>query len=317
MSPRRIILTGASSFTGVWFAEALAGDGWEVIAPLLRPREAYSGVRADRVERLAGVAKVEFDCGFGTPAMLDLIDASGPVDVFGHHAAKIGGYRLPDFDFIAALRENINDGRKVFAALKRASCRGVLLTGTVFEAGEGGADLPAVTPYGLSKSLTRTVLEAWADEAGLRFSAFVIPSPYGVDEEPRFPWYLFKTWFEGRAAVVRTPYVVRDHIAVPQLAKAYSQSARRILEGEADRFTVRPSGWIATQGDFAKRLAASARDRLMLSCPLELLEQTISDEPPCRVNSDPVAPLVDEEAFWDQYVGWYARLQATGRLQAD
>jgi len=309
------MLTGASSFTGVWFAEALAADGWEVVAPLLRHRDAYSGIRADRVERLSRVAKVEFNCGFGTPAMLELIAAGGPIHVFGHHAAKIDGYRHPDFDFIAAVQENIHNGGQVFAALKRASCRGVLLTGTVFEAGEGGADLPAVTSYGLSKSLTRTVLEAWADEVGLDFGAFIIPSPYGIGEEPRFPWYLFRTWFDGRAAVVRTPYVVRDHIAVPQLAKAYSQSAQRILSGEAHRFVVRPSGWIATQSDFAKRLAAQARDRLMLSCPLELLDQTISDEPYCRVNSDAVGPFEDEDEFWDKYIAWYAELQAAGRLQ--
>ena len=52
----RILLTGASSFTGLWIAEALAAAGYEVVAPLTRDADAYPGLRGERVARLAGSA---------------------------------------------------------------------------------------------------------------------------------------------------------------------------------------------------------------------------------------------------------------------
>ena len=55
----RILLTGASSFTGLWITEALAAAGHEVVAPLTRDADAYSGLRGERVARLAGSAAYE------------------------------------------------------------------------------------------------------------------------------------------------------------------------------------------------------------------------------------------------------------------
>ena len=48
----RILFTGASSFTGVHFVQALAAGGHEVICPLRRSIEEYEGLRRQRVERL-------------------------------------------------------------------------------------------------------------------------------------------------------------------------------------------------------------------------------------------------------------------------
>ena len=49
----KALLTGASSFSGLWFARALAERGVEVIAPLRGDLNTYSGVRQARVRALA------------------------------------------------------------------------------------------------------------------------------------------------------------------------------------------------------------------------------------------------------------------------
>jgi nucleoside-diphosphate-sugar epimerase len=311
----RILLTGASSFTGLWIAEALAAAGFEVIAPLLRPAADYEGVRADRVTRLAAAARVLFETPFGSDAFLHAVRAAGPIDLLAHHAAHITGYRDPAFDAVDALRRNTAGAQAVLRAAAEAGARAIILTGTVFEAGEGGdPDSAPVTPYGLSKTLTRTAFEYWAGQAGLRFGRFIIPSPYGALEERRFGWHLFRSWFAGETPQVRTPLYLRDHIAAPQLARAYVDAVHAALAAEGPT-TARPSGWIATQGDFAVRVAAEARARLGRDCPLELADQTTFDEPRVRVNAQPVDPAGwDEAAFWDGYVGWYADLHARGRL---
>jgi len=59
----RILLTGASSFTGLWIAEALAAAGHEVVAPLTRQADGYPGLRGERVARLSASARAAADGG--------------------------------------------------------------------------------------------------------------------------------------------------------------------------------------------------------------------------------------------------------------
>ena len=98
----RILLTGASSFTGLWFARALAAAGHHVVAPLRRGYADYrADVRAARVAQLGEVAECSFGSSFGDAGFLDLC-RSGSWDLLCHHAAEVGDYRSPAFDVALA-----------------------------------------------------------------------------------------------------------------------------------------------------------------------------------------------------------------------
>ncbi|CAN7205708.1 NAD(P)-dependent oxidoreductase [Phenylobacterium sp. LjRoot219] len=302
-----VLLTGASSFTGMWIAEALAQAGFAVVAPLLRDRGDYDPERAARITRVEQVAEVVFGVPFGSPAFLDLVRGRKDIAALAHHAADVTGYRDPGFDATAAFDRNLAGAPQALELLAAQGCAVALVTGTVFEAGEGGdpAEPLAVTPYGLSKTLTNVALQHHASWAGLRFGRFVIPSPYGPFEQQRsFPAYLFRSWFAGETPAVRTPLYLRDHLPAPRLARAYAEHLARLLADPATPGVCRPSGWIATQGAFAEKVAAEAARRLGRPCPVAFAEQTEFPEPLRRVNRDP-APDWDEAAFWDAYVGWY------------
>jgi nucleoside-diphosphate-sugar epimerase len=304
-----VLLTGASSFTGLWIAEALAAAGFEVIAPLNRARAAYEGERLARVQRLERVAETPPSAPFASP-QFDSIVRTRNISILAHHAADVTGYRDPDFDALGAFQRNTAGA---LGALQRLAERGVriaVVTGTVFEAGEGGVpDEPlAVTPYGLSKTLTNVAFRHFADWSGLRFGRFVIPSPYGPYEQQRsFPAYLFRSWGAGETPTVKTPLYLRDHLPGPLLGRAYAAHLQRLLADPATPEAHRPSGWVATQGDFAGKVAAEAAARLGRHCPLALAAQTEFREPLKRVNCEPVPREDwDEAAFWDDYVSWYA-----------
>jgi len=312
-----VLMTGASSFTGIWIAEALAAAGFAVIAPLQRRRADYEGVRRERVLRLERVAQAVFDCPFGTAAFNDLIGVQSRIDAFAHHGAHMVGYRDPSYDVADAVRRNTQGALESFRALGGRGAQVVIATGTVFEAGEGGSpDHPgAVTPYGEAKTLSNIAFAQYAAAAGLRFGRFVIPSPYGVFEERRFSWHLFRSWFAGETPTVRTPLYVRDHIPAPMLAAAYASYLATSLAEDAAPAAHRPSGWIAPQGEFGRKIAAEAALRLDRECPLILAAQTILEEPLVRVNIDPARPADwNEPAFWDAYVDWYSQLASRGEL---
>ncbi|MDQ0512171.1 NAD-dependent epimerase/dehydratase family protein [Ancylobacter amanitiformis] len=301
----KVLLTGASSFTGYWFAEALAKAGAQVVAPLTAGRADYAeGARAQRVARLGTVAEIVEHAPFGSERFLDLAGTGG-FDLLCHHAARVGDYRSPDFDVAGALAENTHNLRPVLGALARGGLKGVVLTGSVFEQDEGAGEEPRVafSPYGLSKGLTATVVEHRCREIGLRYGKFVIPNPFGPLEEPRFCSYLIRTWREGKAARVNTPDYVRDNIHVSLLASAYARFASAVEGGGPAVRRLNPSGYVERQGAFAQRFAAAMRERLGWACGVELGIQSDFSEPLMRVNTDSAFRYV---GAWDEVAGWDA-----------
>jgi nucleoside-diphosphate-sugar epimerase len=301
----RVLLTGASSFTGLWFARALQAAGHDVVAPLRRARGDYHGdVRARRVEQLDDVAERIFGAVFGDDSFLDLC-RSGNWDLLCHHAAEVGDYRSPSFDVAGALAANTRNFSGVLAAMR--GLRGVVLTGSVFEANEGAGTTPlrAFSAYGVSKGLTADLVRFYCEAAGITFGKFVIPNPFGPFEEPRFCAYLLRQWQAGQAAEVRTLAYVRDNIHADLLAGAYAAFAERVAAG-AGFLRANPSGYVETQGAFAERFAGEIGRRTALDCRLVLARQTEFPEPPVRINTE-LTQLPDwsESAAWDAVAEYY------------
>ena len=135
----KVLFTGASSFTGFWFVQELAIAGHEVTAIFRRTAEEYSdSVRRQRVMLASQASRPIFGCSFGDEQFLRLI-AEGGWDVLCHHGADVTNYKSLSFDAIAALRNNAFNLPAVLDALKRVDCQRVLLTGSIFEGGEGMA----------------------------------------------------------------------------------------------------------------------------------------------------------------------------------
>jgi UDP-glucose 4-epimerase len=302
----RILFTGASSFTGHWFVHELVEAGHEVVAAF-RGEGEYAGVRAMRARLVRELCEVRFGCPFGADDFLAL--AKAPFDVLCHHAAEVGNYRNPDFDPYRAAAANLHRLPEVLRALKDRGCGRLVLTGSLFEANEGAGSAPlrAFSPYGLSKSLTASAAEFYADREGFTFEKFVVPNPFGPYEEPRFTAYLMKTWLAAETARVQTPRYVRDNIPVSLLARAYAEFVGANPAPGAVRRR-NPSFYPESQGAFAERVRREVTTRLGLRCDLELGQQTAFPEPVVRINTD----LLDLEALgfseaqaWDEFVQYY------------
>jgi UDP-glucose 4-epimerase len=306
----KILFTGATSFTGVWFVEALHAAGFDVTVALTRTPDAYSGVRAMRVAKLAALAKIVPNARFGDETFLDLVQ-SQDFDALCHHAAVATDYRSLDFDLVGALAQNTNGLRAVLTSMIRRRLKAVVFTGSVFEQNEGGGDNPrrAFSPYGLSKGLTWQVLRYWCTLMGIPLGKFIIANPFGPLEEPRFVNYLAKTWHSGAIAEVRTPTYVRDNIHIDLLALMYARFTQQTVEAKRDDYCG-PCGYVETQGAFAQRVAEEFRKRSDLECGLNLLAQTDFSEPLMRTNTDVIKPADfgwSENAAWDSLVEFYRR----------
>ncbi|MBK7644924.1 MAG: NAD(P)-dependent oxidoreductase [Planctomycetes bacterium] len=307
----KILFTGASSFTGQAFVRELAAAGCEVTATFRQSPESYPDeLRRKRSASAAEVCRPVYGVAFGDEGFLELARQGG-FDLLAHHAADVTNYKSADFDTVEALRNNTRNLGALLAALHAGGTRRVLLTGSVFEGGEGAGSqgLPDFSPYGLSKALTAQAFRYYCARAGLALGKFVIPNPFGPFEEPRYTAYLMKNWFAGATPTCSSPSYVRDNIHVSLLAKEYVRFAKGLpAEGFA---RCNPSGYVESQGAFTLRLAEAMRPRLGLACAVALARQTEFPEPRVRINTDqPDAAALgwDEQRAWDEFAQYYRAL---------
>lgn len=300
----KIALTGATSFTGMWFCKMLAQENHELFSFILKDKISYEGTRGARLSEVEKYSTPLYAAPFGSDAFLRHLDSLTSLDIFCHHAADVADYKSPDFNPIQALEKNTHRLVEVLRLLKKKGCHTLVLTGSVFEPNEGaGSDnLRAVSPYGLSKGLTSEAFRYYCEREGLRLKKFVIPNPFGPFEEVRFTTFLAKTWLEGKTAPVTMPDYVRDNIPVTLLAKAYADFVTNDLD------QLNPSGFVESQGKFTERFHKAMKTRLNVSCAFEIKTQVDFAEPLVRYNTDKLdaAKLKwDEEAFWDDLAAYY------------
>jgi UDP-glucose 4-epimerase len=305
----KILLTGASSFTGYWFARALTAAGHDVTATFQRSGagEYVDQTRRRRVCDVTQCCRPEFGVKFGSDQFLSI--ASRGFDLLCHHGAFVTDYRSDAFDVVSAVSANTHRIDHCLAALAARGCSGIVVTGSVFEHDEGsGSDgLPAFSPYGVSKGLTFQMFRFYAAKHRLSLGKFVVPNPFGPFEEHRFTAYLIHTWLRRDTAHVRTPLYVRDNIHVSILARSYLAFAQKVFRNQGAGKT-NPSGYTESQGDFAARVAREMRMRLDLPCRLVCADQTEFPEPRVRVNTDKLdhdAYGFDENKAWDEFADYY------------
>jgi UDP-glucose 4-epimerase len=315
----RILFTGASSFTGYWFAKSLAEAGHQVNATFRKASAGgYTETRGVRVSKILDLCEPLFSCSFGDDQFIERIQHH-KYDLVCHHAADVTNYKSPEFDIDAAVANNTFRAIEVTEAIRASGCGNIIITGSVFERDEGqGLDdepLISFSPYGESKAQTADVFQKLAAAAGITLGKFVVPNPYGPYEEIRFTSWVVSQWMAGKTAQVSMPDYERDNIPVSLLAKAYAEFAGRVTAttAESDKdgaifIKHNPNGDAGKQGAFTQEFAKQLEPRLGIPCRVELLEQQDFSQPMRRYNTDELdhaALGFSPERAWDELAAYY------------
>lgn len=317
----RVLLTGGSSFTGLWIARALAAAGAEVVAPLRGSVADGCASRNRRVGLLAEVARVVEACPFGGADFTAMLRSEAPIDVLCLHHAEAGDFRRPDYAPLEAARAATRGLDDILRRLADRGLQRVVHTGTVFEADEGDGDRPlrAIGAYGLAKTLTASIVEHAAADAGVPALKITLASPFGPEQGGGFVPGLLEAWSDDRAAFIEQPERVRDFQPVDLLAGHYAALALGLERPQrADR--ANPSGHVLSVAAFAETLAEAMRERLGKACRITRNAKPLPNrEPRRRFNTEPMAALQDAaacRASLDRLADWARVTFGTRKTQA-
>lgn len=302
----RVVFTGASSFSGMHFVEALARAGHDVTCTFTLPsHENYAGmsfVRVGHVLKWKNVRPV-YGTAFGAPGFFKLIEEGA--DAICHHGClgSSAGHTSKSFSPLGATSTNAMNAQEVLKLASRAGVKQFIYTGTYSERLGPDPEQRAFNAYSLSKTLTSDVLEFHCREAGVRFRKFTMPNPFGPLENARFTTTAVGTWMQGKIMHVRAPQYVRDNCHVGLLARAYAK-----FVGDPIRDRLDASGYAMSQGMFAHLFADEMRKRLDLECRVEWDKQESFPEPRTRFNPHRADLYVggwDERQAWNDLARYY------------
>lgn len=291
----RILVTGASSFTGEWIVRALAAEHEVFCAITQASADAYSGERRARLDRIAAVATLVPDIRHDD-SLAQAIDEVRP-GVLVAHAHPMDGFRNAEYDAAgawAAMTAHLIGQMEASAA---AGTRW-LYSGSMYEP---TPERPAVSPYGISKRAVWESLRLAGLQAGVEVARITVPNPFGPGEEGRLGTYLAATWLKGETPAIRTPDYVRDNLPVTELAACY---ARAVDAWPAA--PVEPSGYIESNRDFVSRVAREVGARWGRELPVDFAQGAPHPEPMNVANDgDNLSGWADREAaFWDDYAAF-------------
>ncbi|MCF3627959.1 NAD(P)-dependent oxidoreductase [Thalassospiraceae bacterium LMO-SO8] len=237
------IITGTSSFVGAHLARAFADAGYAVTATHSRPRDAYDGIRAQRLDfaaQSAGLAQLDVTDGTAVRALTGRVRPT----VWVHHAGHAADYASPDYDAAMGRTVNVQPLEAIFAAMAETG-GGVIITGSSAEyppSGDANHEDDSgepETPYGLSKRAETERARTLAARTGVPTRIGRLYIPFGMLDHPAKLLAQVIAGLRAGTPVDLSPCTQRrDFIGVADVCDGWLAMAHDLGRGGFDIFNI-------------------------------------------------------------------------------
>ena len=187
---RSIVITGVSSFIGIYLVKHFIWLGYKTICTISRPKNCYSGERLDRINLAIRMgAQLEVLNITQQEEVVDFIHTFRPY-CWIHHAGWTENYQSLDYNLAKAHDINVAPLEYIYSELKSVGCSGVIVTGSSAEYTDSSvaaeeSDMCAPTmPYGLAKLSQTLRAKQLAEHYSLPTRVARVFIPYGAMDAP-------------------------------------------------------------------------------------------------------------------------------------
>ncbi len=286
-------MTGATSFSGYWFARQLILDGHELT--IIRSRSDNTGHEENLwLSKLDNESLSFRELSFlqeSTPRLL--------FDAILLHGSFMEDRRSPNFNVDLAVKKTLGVTKWIKEHFK-AEC--VIHTGTFSEEDEGVGESPLnnFNPYSESKSLIYK--EHLKMFHGVPFLKFIMPNPFGRFQQNNIFSFLEKTWAKNEIPLILQPNYIRDYVPVDLLAISYSNLVDSFRRGNYLSDSYSPSYFAMSNRDMFNLYASEISSRIGRNLEIHFGEQKDYSESRVRVNRDSLHILSEKwslDKFWD------------------
>ena len=188
----RVLLTGATSFTGAYIAKALKSQGIDLFVSSTRDtcdwnqlenlRWQFCELKKENLIEKAPLDSFNF---------LECIENIKP-EVFINHGAPVGNFRSPEFSLERFKREVCESLDQVFSKLKLNGAKTVIHSGSEFE--DQIPDREA-SRYTEAKKLQWNYVREYGQKYSIKVIRVAIPNPFGpLESESKLLPRLIKAW---------------------------------------------------------------------------------------------------------------------------
>ena len=264
------VVTGASSFVGCHLAGEFARKSWAVTATLSKPREAYDGIQAIRLQQLEGRVTWQTLDLQDEKAVRAFIARTGP-DLWLHHAGHAVNYGSPDYDIQAGRAVNVEPLNYIYEELAKAGQGGVIVTGSSMEysdtdkACEESDECKPATPYGRSKLEESKKTAELSERYGVPTRMARLFIPFGpLDAPTKVLPYVVENLKKGLPVELSPCTQRRDFLYIGNVVKAYGLLAEDLKRGGVEMFNI-SSGEAVAVGHVLEMIAdflGASRDLL-------------------------------------------------------
>lgn len=265
-----VVVTGVSSFVGYHVARHFASRGDKLVATISRPRDAYTGIAAERLAALEGrieLAPLDLRDDAGIAALIQKVAPS----LWIHHAGFAEGYASADYDMARAEAINVAPLEALYRGLAGGHC-GVIVTGSSAEYGESESasreddtSTPSM-PYGLSKRAETLRAGELAERHGVATRVARLFIPFGhLDNPAKLVAQTVRKLRAGLPVALSPCRQRRDFVGVSDVCDGYEKLQADFSRTRFDVFNI-ASGRGVMLKDFLVEIARR------LSAPESLLQ---------------------------------------------
>jgi UDP-glucose 4-epimerase len=235
MNSLRVAISGASSFSAVWIAEALKVNGFTVAGLCSSSMSVYAGIQKKRLDRFRDFGSLHYGLSTGSPELMEWIREYRP-NIWFHHFHFMENFRSENYDYERAVRDCVLPVGQLLEVLQEIGCRAVVYSGTSVEPKESGVAFHDATPYARSKERVWEELEKHCAGSSVVLSKVVVPNPIGpLENRDRLIPQMISNALNGKILSV-IPDNRMKNVSVFELAEKYQEAARLAAEGTARVF---------------------------------------------------------------------------------